>query len=65
MNTEKRSKLKIPYPIIVEGKYDRAAILNVADNYEIKECAENGKYLVITSSNDSISATFKAVENTK
>ena len=40
-------------------------ILNVADNYEIKECAENGKYLVITSSNDSISATFKAVENTK
>ena len=41
------------------------AILNVADNYEIKECPENGKYLVITSSNDSISATFKAVENTK
>lgn len=25
------SKLKIPYPIIVEGRYDRAAILEVAD----------------------------------
>ena len=41
------------------------AILNVADKYEIKECAENGKFLVIASSNDSISATFKAVEETK
>ena len=38
------------------------AILNVADKYEIKECAEQGKFLVITSTNDSISATFKAVE---
>ena len=38
------------------------AILNVADKYEIKECAEQGKFLVITSNNDSISATFKAVE---
>ena len=38
------------------------AILNVADKYEIKECTEQGKFLVITSSNDSISATFKAVE---
>ena len=36
MNTEKRSKLKIPYPIIVEGKYDRAAILSVADALVIK-----------------------------
>ena len=29
MNTEK--KLKIPYPIIVEGKYDRLLILSVVD----------------------------------
>ena len=41
------------------------AILNVADKYEIKECSEQGKFLVITSTNDSISATFKAVEETK
>lgn len=48
-----------------EGQGESAmlgAILNVADKYEIKECAEQGKFLVITSSNDSISATFKAVE---
>ena len=38
------------------------AILNVADKYEIKECSEQGEFLVITGSNDSISATFKAVE---
>lgn len=38
------------------------AILNVADKYEIKECSEQGEFLVITSTNDSISATFKAVE---
>lgn len=41
------------------------AILNVADKYEIKECAEQGKFLVLTSSNDSVSATFKAVEEIK
>lgn len=38
------------------------AILNVADKYEIKNCAEQGKCLVITSSNDSISAIFKAIK---
>ena len=38
------------------------AILIVADKYEIKECAEQGKCLVITSSIDSTSAVFKAVE---
>ena len=38
------------------------AILNIASKYEIKECAENGKFLVIASCNDSISATFKAIK---
>lgn len=37
-------------------------ILNVANKYEIKECAEKVKYLTISSSKDSISATFKAIE---
>lgn len=48
-----------------EGQGESAmlgAILNVADKYEIKECAEQGKCLVITSSSDSTSAIFKAVE---
>ncbi len=30
------NKLKIPYPIIVEGKYDRAAVLSVADAVVVK-----------------------------
>lgn len=30
------NKLKIPYPIIVEGKYDRAAVLAVADAVVVK-----------------------------
>ena len=41
------------------------AILNVADKYKINECAEHGKFLVLSSSTDSISAIFKEVPKTK
>ena len=41
------------------------SILNFADKYELKNCAEQGDFLVITSSKDSISATFKFVEEVK
>ena len=41
------------------------AILNVADKYEINECAEHGKFLVLSSSTDSISAIFKDVAKTE
>lgn len=37
------------------------AILSVVNRYEIKECAEQGEFLIITSEADSISATLKKV----
>ncbi|MBR5533043.1 MAG: sodium:proton antiporter NhaD [Bacteroidales bacterium] len=40
-------------------------ILNFADKYEVKDCPEAGKFLIVTSSKDSVSATFKFVEEVK